>query len=83
MMTKYDKFNFYFSKQKQAHTFCCLYEIGQKKPLTKQKSYKCDNQLITWLTGITRPAGSCNLVTLKTNFAQYKNFVWNTVLYNC
>ena len=42
---------------------------------TKQKSYKCDNQLITWLTGITRPAGSCNLVTLKTNFAQYKNFV--------
>ena len=43
---------------------------------TKQKSYKCDNQLITWLTGITRPAGSCNLVTLKTNFAQYKNFVW-------
>ena len=41
----------------------------------KQKSYKCDNQLITWLTGITRPAGSCNLVTLKTNFAQYKNFV--------
>ena len=41
----------------------------------KQKSYKCDNQLITWWTGITRPAGSCNLVTLKTNFAQYKNFV--------
>ena len=41
----------------------------------KQKSYKCDNQLITWLTGITRPDGSCNLVTLKTNFAQYKNFV--------
>ena len=41
----------------------------------KQKSYKCDNQLITWLTGITRPAGSCNLVTLKTNFDQYKNFV--------
>ena len=44
--------------------------------LDKQKSYKCDNQLITWLTGITRPAGSCNLVTLKTNSAQYKNFVW-------
>ena len=43
---------------------------------TKQKSYKRDNQLITWLTGITRTAGSCNLVTLKTNFAQYKNFVW-------
>jgi hypothetical protein len=43
---------------------------------TKQKSYKCDNQLITWWTGITRPAGSWNLVTLKTNFAQYKNFVW-------
>ena len=41
----------------------------------KQKSYKCDNQLITWLTGITRPAGSCNVVNLKTNFAQYKNFV--------
>ena len=39
----------------------------------KQKSYKCDNQLITWLTCITRPAGSCNLVTLKTNFAPYKN----------
>ena len=44
--------------------------------VSKQKSYKCDNQLITWLTGIARPAGSCNLVTLKTNFAQYKNFVW-------
>ena len=43
--------------------------------LSKQKSFKCDNQLITWLTVITRPAGSCNLVTLKTNFAQYKNFV--------
>ena len=41
----------------------------------KQKSYKCDDQLITWLTGTTRPAGSCNLVTLKTNFGQYKNFV--------
>jgi hypothetical protein len=39
------------------------------------QSYKCDNQLITWLTGITRTAGSCNLVTLKTNFAQYKNLV--------
>ena len=34
MMTKYDKFNFYFSKQKQAQTFWCLDEIGQKKPLT-------------------------------------------------
>ena len=45
----------------------------------KQKSYKCDNQLITWWTGITRPAGSWNLVTLKTNFAQYKNFVWLSV----
>ena len=43
--------------------------------MTKQKSYKCDNQLITWWTGITRPAGSWNLVTLKTNFAQNKNFV--------
>ena len=41
----------------------------------KQKSYKCNNQLITWLEGITRPAGSCNLVTLKTNFAQYKNYI--------
>ena len=41
--------------------------------LPKQKSYKY--QLITWWTGITRPAGSWNLVTLKTNFAQYKNFV--------
>ena len=50
------------------------FEIG-----VKQKSYKCDNQLITWWTGITRPAGSCNLVTLKTNFAQYKNFVWSSL----
>ena len=41
----------------------------------KQKSCKCDNQLINWWTGITRPADSWNLVTLKTNFAQYKNFV--------
>ena len=41
---------------------------------TKQKSYKCD-QLITWLTGITRPAGSYNPVTLSTNFARDKNFV--------
>ena len=53
----------------------------------KQKSYKCDNQLITWLTSITRPAGSCNLVTLKTNFAKYKNFVWSwsntTYMYKC
>ena len=44
-------------------------------PSNKQKSYKCDNQLITWLLCITRPAGSCNLVTLKIKFAQYKNFV--------
>ena len=43
---------------------------------SKQMSYKCDNQLITWLSGVTRPAGSCNLFTLKTNFTQYKNFVW-------
>ena len=47
----------------------------RKRVVIKQKSYKCDNRLITWLTGITRPAGSCNLVTLKINFAQYKNFV--------
>ena len=42
---------------------------------------KCDNQPITCWTGSTRPAVSWNLVTLKTNFAQYKNFVcdhiWN------
>ena len=47
---------------------------------TKQKSYRCDNQLITWWTGITRPTGSCNLVTLKTNFAQYKNFVCQVLI---
>ena len=29
----------------------------------------------SWLTGITRSAGSCNLVTQSTNFAQCKNFV--------
>ena len=56
-----------------------LYQLGRAEG-TKQKSYKCDNQLITWLTGITRPAGSCNLVTLKTNFVQYKNFVCLVVL---
>ena len=44
----------------------------------KQKPYKCDRLHDSWLTGITRPAGSCNLVTLSTNFAQYKNFVWLT-----
>jgi hypothetical protein len=38
-------------------------------------SYKCDRLRDSWLTGITRSAGSCNLVTLSTNFAQYKNFV--------
>ena len=29
----------------------------------------------SWLTGVIRSAGSCNLVTLSTNFSQYKNFV--------
>ena len=48
----------------------------------KQKSYKCANRLITWLTGIPRPAGSCNLVTLKTNFAQYKKFVWRVLFFS-
>jgi hypothetical protein len=47
---------------------------------SKQKSYKCDRLRDSWLTGITRPAGSCNLVTLSTNFAQYKNFVWRGAL---
>ena len=42
---------------------------------SKQNSYKGDRLRDSWLTGITRSAGSCNLVTLSTNFAQYKNFV--------
>ena len=37
----------------------------------------------SWLTGITESDGSCNLVTLSTNFDQYKNFVcpwtWNSI----
>ena len=35
---------------------------------------KCDRLRDSWLTGITRSAGSCSLVTLSTNFVQYKNF---------
>ena len=30
----------------------------------------------SWLTDITRPSGGYNLVTLSTNFALNKNFVW-------
>ena len=41
----------------------------------QKNSYKGDRLRDMWLTGITRPAGSCNLVTLSTNFAQYKIFV--------
>ena len=48
----------------------------QKINWRQRLCYECNNQLITWWTGITRTAGSWNLVTLKTNFAQYKNFVW-------
>ena len=48
-----------------AYTYVLTIEI-------KQKSYKCDNQLITWWMGINRPAGSWNLVPLKTNFAHIR-----------
>ena len=54
-------------------TFYCIFSLVWV-PI-KQKSYKCDRLRDSWLTGITRPAGSCNLVTLSTNFAQYKNFI--------
>jgi len=45
----------------------------------KQNSYKGNRLRDSWLTGITRSAVSCNLVTLLTNFAQYKNFVWSVM----
>ena len=38
--------------------------LPNKLFVTKQKFYECDNQLITWWTGITTPAGSWSLVTL-------------------
>ena len=40
----------------------------------EQNSYKGDRLRDSWLTGITRSAGSSNLVTLSTNFALYKDF---------
>ena len=43
---------------------------------TKKKSYKGNRLRDSWLTGMTRSAGTCNLVTLSTNFSQYKNFLW-------
>ena len=40
----------------------CLFGV-----FNKQKSYKGDRLHDSWLTGITRSAGSCNLVTLWPN----------------
>ena len=72
--------NIFLQKFEKWQTECHFWAhvmLRQPRVWAKQKSYKWDRLRDSWLTGITRPASSCNLVTLSTNFAQYNNFVWS------